>query len=332
MFPQPVLWDVAMKKSCVSDDVLDPQRYVLWTPPAGSSIEVGAERSCFHLPALPLPLHRADLVDNPTTDAIGRGLYDYLRQFPECPHGAAYAELLRDAFPHYIADLAAQIVMLEHKEVEAPYVQRKLSSLKILALLEPGNPALLQQIGMVQYELGLTFSQLPQTRSHLLSAMGTLQRSLQLQPLSPAGLNLLGQIDFLFGDYPSATRRWQQVTGLLEDGPARRALQKRIDNIAAGAVPDHPLVDDLEAIGEALLLYGNGCCREAAQILDRLAQEGAVVKELPSAEFFYLLGVCRGKSGDADGASDAFERALSLDADYAPALEAKARLIENGRL
>jgi len=321
-----------MKKNCEDVVALDPQHYILWMPPAGASVEVGAERSSLPLPELPLPLHRADMAEPPTTDAIGRGLYDYLRQFPDCPHAAAYAGLLCDAFPHYIADLGAQIVMLDHKEVDAPYVQRKLSSLKILALLEPENPALLQQIGMAHYELGLMFPQLPQTRSHLLSAMGTLQRSLQHQPNNPSGLNLLGQIDFLFGDYPSAARRWRQVADLLEEGAVRRALQERIETIAAGGVPDHPLVDDLEAIGEALLLYGRGCCREAAEILDRLEEEGTIHRELPSAEFYYLLGMCRGKAGDAGGAIAAFDQALSLDADCASALEARERLVATGRL
>jgi len=310
---------------------LDP-RYVLWTPPPAAHIEVGADLRSIPLPGLPLPLYREDLDGRPTTDAIGRGLYDYLRQFPDCPHASAYAELLRDAFPHYIADLGALIVMLDHKEVDAPYVQRKLSSLKILALLEPDNVGLLQQIAMVQYELGLTFAQLPQTRGHLLAAMGTLRRLLQLHPENPSALNLLAQVDYLFGDYPSAGRRWRQVAVQLEDGEVRRSLQERVDGIAAGTVPDHPLVDDLEAIGEALQLCGRGCHGEAGEILDRLEEEGTVAREFPSAEFYYLLGVCRGKRGDAGGAIAALEQSLAIDADYAPALEARIRVIEKGNL
>jgi len=310
---------------------LDP-RYVLWTPPANAQIEVGADLRSVPLPQLPLPLYREDLADPPITDAIGRGLYDYLRQFPDCPHASHYAGLLRDAFPHYIADLGALIVMLDHKEVDAPYVLRKLSSLKILSLLEPENAPLLQQIARVQYELGLTFAQLPQTRIHLLSAMGTLRRALQLRPEDPAALNLLGQIDFLFGDYPAAARSWRQVTALLEEGETRCTLQEKVDAIAAGAVPDHPLVDDLEAIGEALELCGRGGYREACVILDRLEEVGTVSRELPFAEFYYLLGVCRGKGGDVCGAIAALEQALAIDGNYAPALEARTRIIEKGRL
>lgn len=313
-----------------TDCALDPRQYVLWTPPPGRVVETGADRHPVALPPLPLPLHREDLAAEPAGDAIGRGLYDYLRQFPDCPHNSGYAELLREAFPHYIADLGAQIVMLDHKEVDAPYIRRKLTSLKILALLEPENPGLLQQVGMVHLELGLLFSQLKNCRPHLLEAMGALQHSLRAQPDNPSCLNQLGQIDFLFGDYPSAVRRWQAVVELLAEGPARRALSDKIVQIAGQDIPDHPLVDDLEAIGEALDLYGDGDLQSALSLLERLEEEGRVPNEFPSPEFYYLLGMCRGRRGDPAGSFAAFECALSLDPEYAPAIEAKCRLVDEG--
>jgi tetratricopeptide (TPR) repeat protein len=282
------------------------------------------------MPQLPLPLHHEDFAAEPTGDAIGRGLYDYLRQFPDCRHNTRYAELLRDAYPHYIADLGAQIVMLDHKEVDSPYIRRKLTSLKILALLDPQNPGLLQQIGMVNLELGLLFSQLKECRRHLLEAMGALQHSLKLRPDNPSCLNQLGQIDFLFGDYPAAARRWKSVVELLAEGPTRQALSEKIALFAGQAIPDHPLVDDLEAIGDALALYGAGDLRSALLILERLEEEGRVPDEFPSPEFYYLLGMCRGRSGDHAGSFAAFESALSLNPDYAPALEAKNRLVDEG--
>lgn len=313
-----------------ADQALDPQQYVLWTPPRDRVVETGADQHPVALPQLPLPLHRQDLAEEPTGDAIGRGLYDYLRQFPDCPHNCSYAGLLRDAFPHYIADLGAQIVMLEHKEVDAPYIRRKLTSLKILALLQPDNPGLLQQIGRVHLELALLFSQLKDCRRHLLAAMGVLQRSLLLQPNNPSALNQLGQIDFLFGDYPSAVRRWQRVVEQLADGPIRRALNDKMEQVAGRVIPDHPLVDDLEAIGEALALYGEGDLRQALSILERLEEAGRVPDEFPSPEFYYLLGMCRGRSGDPAGAFAAFESALELDPEFAPALAARCRLVDEG--
>lgn len=311
---------------------LDPQEYLLWTPPAGRAIETGADRHPVALPPLPLPLHRKDLAGEPTSEAIGRGLYDYLRQFPDCPHNVVYAELLRDGFPHYIADLGAHIVLLEHKEVDAPYIRRKLTSLKILALLQPENPGLFQQIGIVHLELALLFSELKDCRRQLLGAMGALQRSLLLQPNNPFCLNQLGQIDFFFGDYPAAVRRWRQVVELLADGPVQRALGEKIERVAGQPMPEYPLVDDLEAIGDALECYGEGDLRGALTILERLEEEGRVLKEVPSADFYYLLGMCRGRSGDPAGAFAALESALLLNPAHAPAQQAKDRLLDEGSL
>ena len=320
-----------MTPATETDCALDPQHYVLWSPEAGRVVEAGADRHAVPLPSVPLPLHREDLVASPGDDAIGRGLYDYLRQFPDCPHNVCYAELLRDAYPHYIADLGAQVVMLAHKEVDVPYLRRKLTSLRILALLDTDNAGLLQQIGMVYLELGLMFSQLKQSRRHLLAAMGALQRSLRLQPDNPSCLNQLGQIDFLFGDYPSATRLWRRVVELLAEGPIRRALADKISRLAAQTIPEHPLIDDLETIGEALDLYGEGDVRNALSILERLEEEGNVPSECPSPEFYYLLGMCRGRCGDPAGAFAAFESALALDPDFALAIEAKCRIVDEGR-
>lgn len=321
-----------MTLSNETTDSLDPQEYFLWNPPAGRTIEIGPDQHPVPLPLLPLPLHRKDAVEEPSGDAIGRGLYDYLRQFPDCPYNVTYAEILRDAFPHYIADLGAHIVMLEHKEVDAPYIRRKLTSLKILALLQPEKSDLFQQIGTVHLELALMFSELKDCRRQLLGAMGALQRSLSLQPDNPYCLNQLGQIDYLFGDYPAAVRRWRQVVELLAEGAVRQALRDKIEQVAGQPMPEYPLVDDLEGIGEALDCYGNGDLHGALMILERLEEAGRVMEEFPSAEFHYLLGLCRGRTGDPAGAFASLENALAIDPDYTPAQQAKDRLLDEGSL
>lgn len=306
--------------------------YVFWIPDGKRSLAVGAERLDFPLPALPLPLHGKDLKEGEPTDAaIGQGVYDYLRQFPECPDNRRYAELLRDAFPHFLADLGSQIVMLEHKEVDAPYLLRKLAYLKIFALLEPENGGLQQQLGMSCYELGMTYAEFRDSRRHLLAALGYLQRSLEQLPGNLTSLNLMGQIDFLIGDYPSAARRWGAVVASLEEGAARQALNARIARIDAREVPEHPLVDDLEEVGAAMELYGSGDLQGALATLEHLEEEGTLPREMPSAEFFYLLGVCRAKTGDAGGAFEALEKALELDPEHPPSLATKDDLLE-GRI
>jgi tetratricopeptide (TPR) repeat protein len=303
-----------------------------WTPPPGRTIAVGPEQQAIPLPTVPLPIRRHDLEGGaPDDNAIGQGVYDYLRQFPDARHNRQYAELLRDAYPHYLADLGAQVAMLEHKEVDAFYVRRKLTGMKILALLDPENPGLWQQMGMISYELALTFSELAFCRQHLLNAMGFLQRALKLRPQSPATLNYLAQIDFYFGDYPTAAQRWGEIVKELGDIPASHALAAKIRRIEEGKVPDHSLVDDLEAVGSAMEHCGAGDYPAALRILEHLEEEGSLPGECPMPEFFYLLGLCRGKTGEAAGAFEAFEKALVLDPEYTPALQGKETVLEGGQ-
>ena len=47
-------------------------------------------------------------------------------------------------------------------------------------------------------------------------------------------------------------------------------------------------------------------------------------------ELFYLLGVVRSRTGDPDRARDMFERALQIDRNHAPTLEAVRNLAEEG--
>ncbi len=303
--------------------------FLLWTPPAGRVVQVGPQRDQVALPEVPLPVRRKDVgSEEPSDNAIGEGLYDYLRQFPDDPHARQYARLLQEAYPHFLADLGAQIVMLEHKEVDAAYVQRKINYLKILALLEPGNPGLLEKLGISCFELGMMFAELPRTRAHLLKAMGYLQRSLNAHPENPTCLNVLAQIDYLLGDYPTAARRWSGVLEQIEDQNARRALLEKIARINRGEVPDHPLLDDLEAIGAAMEHYGRGEVHEATTIMEILEEKNILANEFPLPEIFHLLGMCRARNGDPGGAFEAFEKALELDPGFAPALAGKEAILE----
>jgi len=306
--------------------------FLLWVPDEGRTLGVGADRRAFPLPSIPFPIHREDLAGGPSDDAVGRGAYDYLRQFPDCPHNLDYAELLRDAFPHFLGDLGAQIVLLDNKEVDSPYILRKITYLKIFSLLDPDNGRLLQQLGMACYELAHMFPELGRSRYHLLAALGYFQRSVKTLPGDMTNLNYLGQIDFILGDYPESARHWTDMISTMEEGAARQAVKRKIDRIDAREVPDHPLIDDLEAVGEAMELYGEGRIREARMILDNLEEEGTVTTEFPTPEFYYLLGMCRGREGEAGGAFEAFEKALEIDPAHEPAMKAKNSILEEGGL
>jgi tetratricopeptide (TPR) repeat protein len=293
---------------------LAPQHFSFWSPPAGATVLVGAERQPLALPDMPLPLHRDDLKDIPPSDAaIGQGLYDYLRQFPDCFGNKVYAGLLRDAYPHFITDLAAHAVMLDAKQVEPAYVVRKLTALKILWLIEPHNRGLLLQLCRGYFELALEFAALASCREHLREAMRFGQELLALDPHEITALSLLAEIDLLFGDIPGAVGKWQRLAAQIGDPSLQAHIEARLTACTGAAESATTLVDDLEAVAEALRLHGLGDDRQATFVLERIEARGHLPSALPSADFYWLLGVCRQGCGDTGGAVAALHQALALE-------------------
>lgn len=295
---------------------LDPQTFTLWVAPEGRAIHVGPEQQPVLLPRIPLPVKRKDMDSGPSDHAIGEGVYDYLRQFPGCLHNTDYAELLRDGYSHFLADLAAHVVMLDKKEVDPDYVFRKLTYLKILRLLEPDNVGLLSQLAQGFYGLAMTFTELPQSRRHLLETMRFSQDLLKLKADDATALNLLAEVDILFGDYPAAINRFRKLLEFVENPEVAQQVSRRLESCLEVGFPDHPLVDDLECIGEAMQLYAAEEYSLATQILERLEEDHYFMSELKSADYLCLLGMCRDKTGDRAGAFNALSQALEVDPEH----------------
>ncbi len=303
--------------SCAAPDLnLDPQHYSFWMPPDDRSVLTGADQTPVPLPQIPLPLERKAACREPSDNVIGNGVYDYLRRFPECPHGVEYAELLRDAYPHFLADLAANLVMLDAKEVEPAYILRKLSGLRVLRLLEPENTGLLWQLAQGYYGLAMLFSELPRVRRHLLDAMRFGLELVRKLPDHPSALNLLAEIDLLFGDYPSACVRLRRLLAQLNDPGAADRIAEKLRACEEVGYPDHPRIDDLEAIGEAMLACGENDFDRALYLLERLEVDDDFLEEFSSADFFYMLGRCRLETGDRAGAFEALSRSLTIAPDH----------------
>ncbi len=302
-----------------------PSRFVFWQPPAGSTVETGAEQLPVALPEYPLPILRTDFTaGEPIAAQIGQGVYDYLRQFPDCAGNAIYAGLLRDAFPHYLADLAALAVMLDAKDVEPAYVLRKLTALKILRLAEPGNRGLLGQLCRGFFDLALDFAELANCRSHLLEAMRFGQDLLRLDPGDRQARGLLAEIDLLFGDTPAALGKLQQLLQALEDDEAAGRLRARMTELARQEYVEVSLVDELESVAEAMRLHLAGDNRAATALLEQVEEQGRLPQILPSANFYCLLAYCRRGCGDCSGAAVALHKALEVEPDHAAALAALA--------
>lgn len=300
---------------------LDPHHFVFWQPPVGHVIHVGPEQQPIPLPLIALPIKIAAGNGLPDDNAIGESVYDYLRQFPDCLFNKDYAELLQTGYAHFLADLASQVVMLDKKDVEPAYVFRKLTYLKILRLLDADNTGLLWQLAQGFYGLAMTFSELPNVRRHLLEAMRFGQELLKRKGDDSAALNLLAEVDLLFGDYPAAISKFHRLLDVLSGQSVAVKIQLRIDSCLEIGLPEHPLVDDLECVGEAMQLYTTRAYSIATELLDRLEEDDYFMTEFRSADFFCLLGMCRNKNGDPAGAFAALSQALELDAGHELARE-----------
>ncbi|PLY00260.1 MAG: hypothetical protein C0624_12440 [Desulfuromonas sp.] len=304
------------------------EEFAFWTPADDAVVQVGPEQHPVSLPQVPLPVYPRSLEDGePSVAAIGEGVYDYLRRFPDCDHNRAYAELLRDAFPHYIADVGSHAVMLDARDVSAAYLQRKINLLKILRLLDETNPGLAFLLGKTCFELLHEVSEFTNSRQHLLDAHGYLHQA-QRGGINDLSLyNLLGEIDYLLGDFPAAQRNWTSALAKASDQPAgvRAQLKKRLE-VVAHQEPSC-LLDEMETVGNALLEAGRGDYASALEMLEPVAEQGRLLDYFQCVQLPYMIGICRERLGDEAGALVAFEEALALDPDYELAMVARERII-----
>jgi len=298
-----------------------------WQPPAGHRVTTGAERREIVLPAIPLPLLEPP-AGVPSDQAIGEGIYAYLRQNPDGEHAGVYARLLADAFPHYLADLAAQAVMIGRKEVDAPYLQRMINCLKVLALIEPERSDLQAQIGQGWLRLAFEFQELPSSRRHLLAALGALNRARRLGDRSASTLDSLARVNFLIGDYLLARQYWQELLAATDDASLGDSIRAQVARIDGWEVPDYPLTDDLEAMGQALELHGQKDFTAALRRLGEVEKRGGLLADFSLPQFHFLAGLCHEGLGDDEQAAGCYRRALEVDAAFAPA---RQRLEELGR-
>ncbi|MCF6179708.1 MAG: hypothetical protein L3J63_10015 [Geopsychrobacter sp.] len=309
-----------------SDGPLAPE-YVFFLPAAGRCVTAGADEHQIELSQIPLPIDRREMGDeDPSDKQIGVSLYNYLRRFPDCPRCVEYARLLQEAFPYYLTDIGSQIIMLEAKDVDAPYVRRKINYLKILVLLNPENPQLLQKLGIAFFELGMIYVELINVRREFSHAITYLQRALKIVPQETTTLNVLGQLSFIMGDYPAVLRYWQGVVDLIPECEAREQLSQKLERLTAGEHPPAPLINDLESIGIATEHFAAKEYAAASEIMDRLEEEGIISQELPSPEFYYFIALCREKCTETAAAFEAYNKALGIDAGHQASIEAIERI------
>lgn len=260
----------------------------------------------------PIPLVETDYPaavagGSPDYDMVGRGIYQLLRHDPECAFAAEYAGVLKEAYPHIVSELASQIIMLDAKDVDAPYMDRKVNFLKIMALLDPSNAGLPLEIARTHADKGSRLSSLHQAVSCWYEAERHLKKSLELCPTDRNAAYEYGEALYVLGRYELAADVWGNALALFE--PSERArIEARIAGILAGKIPMVPPLDYLTALSVAIEEHHAGRDDEAAAIIEDVLSDPVFAEQFPMNEVYYLLGTCYQNIGLMAEAAQAFKR------------------------
>lgn len=300
-----------------------------YTSPGDGTVTGLDGRVGIPLGGLPVPLmdddHLALAGEPPSYDAVGRGIYHALRANPDCAYRESYALILRDGYPHFLAEMASHIVMLDKKDVDIAYLDRKINYLKVFALIEPDNCRFPLEIGMTYLDKGLRLAALHQVTRSLYRAEEFLRKALFLSPGDKMVRHQLGEVCYLLGKYDDTLSCWRGILSQLA-GEEADQMERRLARIAEGVFPRVPAVDYLEAVGAAFALHQQGECEEAAAILLDVLDDTVFREEFPLPEISYILGLCCANLGMPRHAEDYFRAALQANPAYAEARTALAEL------
>jgi len=244
---------------------------------------------------------------SPGYDAVGRGIYHALRRNPECQFSAYYAEILKDAYPHIISELGGQIVMLEAKEVDTPYLDRKIADLKIMALIDPTNAGLLREIARTFVEKGSRLATLHQAVSSWYAAEKFFSACCVLDPDDYLAGYEYGETLYVLGRYSAAAALWGRLLPHFSE-PDRLKLESRLAEIKTGSFPLVPPLDYLAAIAVAVEDRQVGRCDSAIAIIEDVMADTVFCEHFPMHELQYFLAESYQEIGMMDKAAEAFKR------------------------
>ena len=243
----------------------------------------------------------------PDYDMVGRGIYQALRLNPDCSCAEEYASILKEAYPHIISELGGQIIMLDAKEVDTPYLDRKINFLKIMALLDPVNAGVHLEIARTFSEKGSRLGTLHQAVDSWYGAEKFLRKSLALDPANQHAAYEYGEALYVLGRYEQAAVTWRQLSSGL-DLSDQKKIATRLSSIQTGKLPLVPPVDYLTAIAVAVESHHTGRTDEAAAIIEDVLADPVFAEQFPMNEIYYLLGTCYQEMGMAHEAAEAFKR------------------------
>jgi tetratricopeptide (TPR) repeat protein len=243
----------------------------------------------------------------PDYDMVGRGLYQALRLNPDCVGATGYAAVLKDAYPHIVSDLGGQIIMLEAREVDTPYLDRKISFLKIMALLDPDNAGLPLEIARAYVDKGSRLSSMHHAVTCWYAAEKQLKAARELAPRDIHAAYEHGEAQYVLGRYDQAAEIWSELITILEP-PERAKVAARVAAILADKIPIVPPIDYLTALAVAVEQHHGGFNDEAAAIITDVLADPIFAEQFPLKEVYYLLGTCYQETGRMSEAAEAFRR------------------------
>lgn len=249
----------------------------------------------------------AEATGAPDYDMVGRGIYHALRLNPDCACAVEYAAVLKEAYPHIVSELGGQIIMLDAREVDTPYLDRKINFLKIMALLDQSNAGLCLEIARTFIEKGSRLASMHHAVASWYEALKFLEKALALDPDNRQAVYEYGEALYVLGRYEQAAETWAGVLPLLE-GHERGRVEARIAAILAGKFPLVPPLDYLTAISLAIEEHHAGNNDEAAAILEDVLADPVFSGQFPVNEVYYLLGTCYQQMGMDEEAAQAFKR------------------------
>lgn len=260
----------------------------------------------------PIPLLEEDFASletgcAPDYDMVGRGIYQAMRLNPDCVGASRYAAVLKEAYPHIVSELGGQIIMLEAREVDTPYLDRKINFLKIMALIDPDNADLPLEIARAYIDKGSRLSSMQYAVTCWYAAEKQLKTALTLNPDDIHAAYEYGEALYVLGRYEQAAEIWSGLITLLE--PLERSrVEARVAGILAGTIPMVSPLDYLTALSIAVELHHNGSSAEAAAIIKDVLADPTFIEQFPMNEVYYLLGTCYQEIGLMAEAAEAFKR------------------------
>lgn len=282
-----------MSQTCIEPTPLEGISY--FQPPADYRI-TGRDGRVDIPFEFPIPLTDDDYriaLENggPGYDQVGQGMYRALRQNPGCVYAVDYARVLQEGYPHIIAEIGGEAIMLDAKELDAPYLDRKIALLKIMALLEPDNAGLNREIGRTLMEKGSRLEACHLAVQSWYGAEKHLIRALELEPDDLHTAYQLGETHYVLGHYEQTLELWQPLQDRLQ-GEERTRVAARLAAIARRELPRVPAVDYLTALAVAFEQQQAEQYYEAIAIVEDVLADTIFCEQFPMAGVYRFLEQC----------------------------------------